>query len=169
MRPTRPRSGEGAKGDPEAEQQAEGGKRDGNTAKGRNQNGEKYGKTGRASQSLPGGHEIGPLPRQQRPKGQHQQQRRHQRAKGEIEERGTDRNSRAGKRVEHQRIERADQNGAHRRCKKQVIENERAFAADGREELEAAGAHREEQEGPADQHRQHSQNDQPRVGSLAKV
>ena len=51
-----------------------------------------------------------------------------------IEERRPDRNLRAGQRFERERIERADENGGAGGGQKQIVEHQRAFARDRREQ-----------------------------------
>ncbi len=60
----------------------------------------------------------------------------------------------AGQRLEHQRVERADEHGARRRREEQVVEDERALAADRGEDAarrQRPGAEREEGQRAADE------------------
>jgi hypothetical protein len=64
------------------------------------------------------------------PNGTAIKQRHHQRSEGQIEERFTDRDHFAGDCVQHQRIERPDQNRGAGRRQEEVVENQPAFPAD---------------------------------------
>ena len=61
----------------------------------------------------------------------------------------------AGQRFEHQRIERADQHRRAAAVEEQIVEDQRALAADRREKAagpQRGGAEGEEREGAADEH-----------------
>ena len=66
---------------------------------------------GGGEQALRGPEQIAALPGQERAERHRQQQRHHQRAEGEVEVGRADRDLGAGERLEHQRIERAEEHG----------------------------------------------------------
>ena len=117
----------------------------------------------RREQALRDPVEIAALPCQQGPERHRDQQRDEQRPEGEIEERRADRNLVAGERLEHQRIERADENGRAGGRQKQIVEHQRAFPRDRREQaalLEQRRAPGEQREAAADEHHQDHQDEQ---------
>ena len=81
-------------------------------------------------QPLGDGAQVAALPGEQRPERHDDEKRHHQRHEGEIEERRADRDARAGQRFERQRVERADDHGRRGGGEEEVVEDERAFAAD---------------------------------------
>ena len=78
----------------------------------------------------------------------------HQRPEGRIEERRADRDLLAGQRLERERIERADEHRGAGGGEQEVVEDERAFARDRREQaalLQERRAPREQREAAADE------------------
>src|SRR5918912_1227560 len=90
--------------------------------------------TGRGHEALGGAHEIAPLPGEQRPERGGEQQRHYQRPEGHVEEGRADRDLVTRERFERQRIERADEDRRAGGRQKQIVEDERALAAHGREQ-----------------------------------
>ena len=78
--------------------------------------------------------QIAALPGQQRPERHGDQQRQRSAARRSVEERRADRNLVAGQRLERQRIERADEHRRAGRGEEQIVEHQRAFARDRREQ-----------------------------------
>ena len=103
---------------------------------GRGHRGENGGAEGE-DQPLRRGTEVPALPGQHRPERHNDQERRDQRQEDQVEERRADRDAVAGQRLEHQRVEGADQHRPRRRGQEQVVEDQRALAADRRKD--AAG------------------------------
>ena len=130
--------GHGAGHDEDAERDAE--RRQPGTAliHGQRQHHDDDGQHGREHQPLRGAQHVAALPGEERPERQRQQQRHHQRPERPIEVRRADGDLVAGQRFEQQRIERADQHGGARRRQQDVVEDEGAFAADGREDAALA-------------------------------
>ena len=81
--------------------------------------------------------QIAALPRQQRPGGQDQEGHDHQRREGQGEIGRADRDGRAGRRLQDQRIQGAQQHGRRRRRQEQVVQHQRALAADRGEQAAA--------------------------------
>ncbi len=116
----------------------------------------------RRAETLRGAEKIAALPTEQRPEGQCQEQRDHQRHEGQVEERCADRNFVARQRFERERIERADEDGRHCGDEEEVVEDERALAADRREKpalFHLRRTDREERQRAADEEHQDGEDE----------
>ncbi len=130
--------GHGAGHDEDAERDAE--RRQPGTAliHGQRQHHDADGQHGREHQPLRRAQHVAALPGEERPERQRQQQRHHQRPERPVEIRRADGDLVAGERFQQQRIERADEHRGARRRQQDVVEDEGAFAADGREDAALA-------------------------------
>ncbi len=86
--------------------------------------------TKRHAQSRERGPQLGALPAEERADAERGEQRRADRHEGGVEEGRADRDLVAGQQVEEQRIERAQQHRGGQRAEQQVVQDQRALAAD---------------------------------------
>src|SRR5262249_61348018 len=78
--------------------------------------------------------QVATLPGKQRTKRHGDEQRNEQRGEGRVEERRADGNLLAGERLERERIERADKHGRASAHQEEIVEHQRAFARNRREQ-----------------------------------
>src|SRR5262249_9635750 len=113
-------------------------------------------------QTLRDAEQVAALPGEQRTERNGDEERDEQRAEGGVEERRTDGDFLAGERFERQRIEGADEDRRARAHQEQIVEHQRTFARNRREQaalLEQRRAQRKQGEAAADEQHQDRQDE----------
>src|SRR5215470_7724616 len=115
------------------------------------------GDAGGADKALSDAEQVAALPGKQWTKRHGNEERNEQRAEGRIEERRADGNFLARERLEGEWIERADENGRASAHQEEIVEHQRTFARNRREQaslLEQGRAQRKQREAATDEQQQ---------------
>src|SRR5262249_49094115 len=115
-----------------------------------------------ADQTLSDAEQVAALPGKQRTKRHGDEEGNEQRGEGGVEERRADGNFLACERLEHERIERTDEHGGTSTHQEEVVEHQRAFARNRREQaplFEQGRAQREQRKAATDEQQQDRQDE----------